>query len=90
VAIAVDGPRGPLHEVKPGVVYLDVLLKAPIIPLAVSAQRFRTLEKSWDRLMIPAPFSEGIVLYGNPVYVSGTSDGEINEAQKKLEACLQD
>ncbi len=88
VAISVDGPRGPRHEVKPGAVYLAGLLKAPIVPVAVSAQRFRIIEKSWDHLMIPMPFTEGVVLYGDPVYVNGISDGEINEAQKDLEVRL--
>jgi lysophospholipid acyltransferase (LPLAT)-like uncharacterized protein len=88
VAISVDGPRGPLHEVKPGAVFLAGLLKTPIIPIAVSVKRFGVLEKSWDRLMIPAPFTECIVLYGNPIYVNGTSCGEIDVAQRKLGACL--
>jgi hypothetical protein len=75
VAISVDGPRGPLHEVKPGALYLAGLLKAPIIPVAVSARRSLVLERSWDRLMVPVPFTECAVLYGNPVRVNGTSDG---------------
>lgn len=89
VAISVDGPRGPLHEVKPGVVFLAGLSKAPIIPVAVSARRFRMLKKSWDRLLIPAPFAEIILLYGDPIYVNGTSDAEINSARRKLETYLQ-
>lgn len=90
VAIPVDGPRGPLHIVKPGIVYLAGLLKAPIVPVAVSAQRYRTLEKSWDRLLIPAPFTQCVILLGEPVYVNGTSDEEINEARQKIEACLHE
>ncbi len=87
-AFAVDGPRGPLHEVKKGALFLAGLLRAPIVPVAVSAKRFLVLEKSWDRLMVPAPFTEGMIRYGDPIYVNGTSESEINEAQKKLEACL--
>jgi lysophospholipid acyltransferase (LPLAT)-like uncharacterized protein len=90
IAIPVDGPRGPLHVVKPGVVYLSGLLKAPIVPVAVSARRFRILEKSWDHLMIPAPFTECVVLYGDPLYVNGTTDEQINEARQKLEAYLHE
>ena len=89
VAISVDGPRGPLHEVKPGVAFLAGLSKAPIIPVAISAKRFRILERSWDRLLIPAPFSEVILLYGEPIYVNGTSDAEIHSARRKLETYLQ-
>ncbi len=88
VAIPVDGPRGPLHVVKPGIVYLAGLLKAPIVPVAVSAQRFCILGKSWDKLMIPTPFTECIVLFGDPIYVNGTADEEINEVRKNLEVCL--
>ncbi len=89
VAISVDGPRGPLHEVKPGVVYLGGLLKIPIVPVAVSAKRFRTIGQSWDRLMIPAPFTECVILYGDPVFVRGTSDEEIDAARRTLEARLR-
>lgn len=89
VAISVDGPRGPLHEVKLGVAFLAGLSKAPIIPVAVSAKRFRILEKSWDRLLIPAPFAEVLLLYGDPIYVNGTSDAEIHSARRKLETYLQ-
>ena len=88
VAVSVDGPRGPLHEVKPGVVFLAGLSKAPIVPVAVSAKRFRIVEKSWDRLLIPAPFAEVILLYGEPIYVNGTSDAEILSARRKLETCM--
>ncbi len=88
VAISVDGPRGPLHEVKPGAVYLAGLMKAPIIPVAVSARKYQRLENSWDRLLIPSPFTKAVVLYGNPVYVEGTSDEEISAAQRALELSL--
>jgi lysophospholipid acyltransferase (LPLAT)-like uncharacterized protein len=88
VAISVDGPRGPLHEVKPGTVYLAGLMKAPIIPVAVSARKNQRFKNSWDRLLIPAPFTEAVVLYGDPVYVDGTSVEEISAAQKALEVSL--
>lgn len=90
VAISVDGPSGPQREVKPGTLFLAGLLKAPIVPVAVAVKRYWVLEKSWDRLRIPAPFTEGVVLYGNPVYVNNTSYGEIQSAQRKLEADLQE
>jgi lysophospholipid acyltransferase (LPLAT)-like uncharacterized protein len=88
VAISVDGPRGPLHEVKPGAVYLAGLMKRPIIPLAVSAKKYYIIENSWDQLLIPAPFTEAVVVYGDPVYVDGTSDKEISAAQRALETSL--
>jgi lysophospholipid acyltransferase (LPLAT)-like uncharacterized protein len=66
VAVAVDGPRGPLHEVKTGTLFLAGVSKAPIIPVATVAKRFWVLEKIWDKLMIPAPFTEVQLVYGDP------------------------
>lgn len=89
VAIAVDGPRGPLHKVKPGTLFLAGASKAPIIPVAVAGKRYWVLEKSWDRLKIPAPFTECLVQYGDPIYVNGSSAEDIQSAQRKLEVELR-
>jgi lysophospholipid acyltransferase (LPLAT)-like uncharacterized protein len=88
-AIAVDGPRGPRHEVKPGALFLAGASKAPIIPVAVAGKRHWVLERSWDRLKIPAPFTECLVLYGEPLHISGTSPEEIQSGRMKLEADLK-
>ena len=40
IALAVDGPRGPIYEVKQGITYLAGKLNKPIIPVATSAKRF--------------------------------------------------
>lgn len=55
--IAPDGPRGPRHVVKRGVVYLSCWSGLPIVPLGVGFSRAWRL-KSWDRLAIPQPFSQ--------------------------------
>lgn len=56
-SMAVDGPKGPLHEVKPGVFELSVLTKAPIFPVGVAAHRVRRFEKSWNKTFLPLPFA---------------------------------
>jgi lysophospholipid acyltransferase (LPLAT)-like uncharacterized protein len=88
VAIAVDGPRGPLHKVKDGVVFLAGREQAPIIPVVTGAKRFRVLEGTWEKLVVPAPFTEGIVLYGDPIFVNGTTEEEIERKRRELEAVL--
>ena len=88
VAITVDGPRGPRHEPKEGAVFLAGKLRAPIIPVATGAKRFWTLERSWDKLVLPVPFTEGVVLYGQPIMVNGTSREEIESKRRELEAAL--
>ena len=65
-AITPDGPRGPLHEFKPGAVMLAQLTGRPILPISIAASRtwrFRT----WDRFELPLPFSRVVIAYGEPV-----------------------
>jgi len=66
--LAVDGPKGPIHEVKPGAVYLAKREKIPILPMTASARPCRILRKAWDHHLIPMPFSRGAVIIGDPVF----------------------
>ena len=64
-ALTVDGPKGPPRIVQPGVVQLARLTGAWILPITSSASRPRFLA-SWDRYLLPLPFSRGFVAYGEP------------------------
>jgi len=64
-ALTVDGPKGPPRVVQPGVVQLARLTGAWILPITSSASRARWLA-SWDRFLVPYPFSRGVVAYGEP------------------------
>jgi hypothetical protein len=64
-ALTPDGPKGPLHEFKPGAVLLSQLTGKPILPLSVAASRtFRC--PTWDRFELPLPFSRVVIAYGEP------------------------
>ncbi|MBW2537590.1 MAG: lysophospholipid acyltransferase family protein [Deltaproteobacteria bacterium] len=65
VGIAVDGPRGPRHQVRGAVERLARRTGAPLVPVAVACSRGLRLG-SWDRLLIPAPFSTVVVAFGDP------------------------
>lgn len=71
--LAPDGPRGPVHEVKPGAVVLSQMAGAPVVPLAAAANRFWRL-RSWDRMVVPKPFAQVVVVVGEPERVSAESD----------------
>ena len=88
IALAVDGPRGPLYEVKQGVAYLAGKLDKPIVPVATSAGRYWILEKIWDKYLLPKPFSTGVVIYGDPITVQGIAEGELEAKRRDLEAAL--
>jgi lysophospholipid acyltransferase (LPLAT)-like uncharacterized protein len=73
VIITPDGPRGPSYRVKPGTILAAKQAQASIIPLTWSASRFWEL-KTWDKMMIPKPFSRIEVRLGKPIELSdGTS-----------------
>ncbi len=63
--LTVDGPRGPWRQVKPGVVVLARRLEMPLVPASFSTTRPRLL-RSWDRMVLPRPFSRVVVRYGTP------------------------
>lgn len=68
-ALTVDGPKGPPRVVQPGVVQLARLTGAWILPITSSCSRSRFLA-SWDRYLLPYPFSKGVVAYGEPFPIS--------------------
>jgi lysophospholipid acyltransferase (LPLAT)-like uncharacterized protein len=88
LALAVDGPRGPIYEAKQGVTYMAGKLDKQIIPVIAGAKSFWILHKIWDKYLLPKPFTRGIVLYGEPIIVKGISDEELEGKRKELESAL--
>jgi len=88
IALAVDGPRGPLYEAKQGVTYLAGKLKKPIVPVVTGAKHHWLLEKSWDKYLLPVPFTKGIIMFGDPIIVEGVSQEELEIKRKELEVAL--
>ena len=72
---AVDGPRGPYREVKPGAVFVAKKLGVPIVPVTTSAWPSVTLGWVWDRFFLPLPFGRTIVHLGEPILL----DADLSE-----------
>jgi lysophospholipid acyltransferase (LPLAT)-like uncharacterized protein len=87
-AITPDGPRGPVHEFKPGAVMLSQLTGKPILPVSVAASRtwrFRT----WDEFELPLPFSRIAIVYGTPLSVPRVLDADgLARMQAEMAECL--
>jgi len=64
----VDGPQGPFGVVKPGLLTIAQFAGAPILPVIFSAERCWTFN-SWDRFMVPKPFSRVILRFTPPISV---------------------
>lgn len=57
VSFAVDGPKGPIHKVKPGVFEFSRLMNAPIYTASVGVSRPWIFSKAWNKAVLPKPFS---------------------------------
>jgi len=68
VAFTIDGPRGPLYVAKPGPVLLARNTGAPIYCFHIALEKAWVL-KSWDRFIIPKPFSRALVRVGRLMHV---------------------
>ena len=90
VAIAPDGPRGPRFKVQPGIIQLARISGRPILPVTFSAFP-RKVFKTWDHFVIPFPFSRGVFVWGEPIWVDrGASAEEIETKTLLLEKRLQE
>jgi lysophospholipid acyltransferase (LPLAT)-like uncharacterized protein len=65
-ALTTDGPRGPARRSKPGLGLLCEALDAPVLPVGASSTRPKFL-RSWDRFLVPRPFSACVVVLGAPL-----------------------
>jgi hypothetical protein len=77
--ITPDGPRGPRGRVQPGVIHLAQVSGVPILPASFAASP-RVVFRSWDRFVLPLPFSRVVVAYGEPL--------EVGPAVDEKECCL--
>ena len=83
-----DGPRGPAYEFKVGVAVLSQVAQAPILPVGLAARRLFTLG-SWDRLIVPWPFSRVAIVFGPPQQIQrGLSEEELESERRRLQDLL--
>lgn len=88
VAFTVDGPRGPRFVTKPGPILLASLSNVPVSAFHVAVERAWTL-RTWDRMIIPKPFSRVLVRGAAPIRVpSNLSEGELAQYVSRLQAAL--
>ncbi|QDT55153.1 hypothetical protein Pan44_31950 [Caulifigura coniformis] len=87
IAIATDGPRGPHHVVKEGIIFLASQSGRAILPTGVSATRSWRPWLKWSYLLIPKPFSRVVMVGGEPFFVPpDLSREQREEYRQKLQA----
>jgi lysophospholipid acyltransferase (LPLAT)-like uncharacterized protein len=86
--IVPDGPRGPACKAKIGSIKLAKETGAPIIPVMWWAKS-KILLKSWDRTILPRPFTRIALFYDPPMFVAPDATNEqMEEARAELERRL--
>jgi lysophospholipid acyltransferase (LPLAT)-like uncharacterized protein len=86
VAFTIDGPRGPRYVAKPGPVLLAKKTGVPIGCFYIHLERAWVLN-SWDRMMIPKPFSRAMFSASAPITVPPDAT---DEQMKALHQQMQD
>lgn len=99
-AITPDGPKGPNKVVQHGSVLLAERAGCPVISVGIACDRAKRLH-SWDKHMIPMPFSRAVIVFRDPITI-GASDtdedrqkwadilaDELNNAEAEAERLLK-
>jgi lysophospholipid acyltransferase (LPLAT)-like uncharacterized protein len=90
VCVTPDGPKGPRYEVQPGIIKIAQATGAEIIPIHISYSSAWRL-KTWDRFVIPKPFSRVSVIFDQPHPIPQELGDEAFEAARiALQKCLAD
>ena len=78
----VDVPRGPAGKLKRGAIYLAQATGAVIVPMYVSADKAWHFN-SWDRFLLPKPFSRVTLRFGDMINLTATENPDELEKQRK-------
>ena len=86
LGITPDGPKGPRHVVKEGVVQLARISGRPIVPIAFACSKGHRFQ-SWDRFLLPYPWGKAVYSFGAPLYYdkSETMDNFRDRVQKAMD-----
>jgi len=87
----IDGPRGPIYVAKPGPIFLAKKTGHSVNCFYIAVQRAWILN-SWDRMIIPKPFSPACAYFSSPIRVPANATDEQMSAlhqqmQETLERC---
>ncbi len=86
MAIMPDGPRGPRMRIGLGPLMIAQIAGVPILP-ATWSTRWGISFNSWDRFILPFPFSKGVMAYGEPLTVPRDADeAQLEALRAELEA----
>lgn len=91
IFITADGPKGPLKQIKDGTILLAQKTKSVIIPISWFANRVKVFKRSWDKFIIPLPFSKITFVYEKPFFIpEKIKKDDLTKLKKELKGILDD
>lgn len=98
ITITPDGPRGPRHILKEGIVFLASRTGQAIVPMACGCRRGFRIKGSWTDMLIPFPFTTVYGTLGQPIPVPpdlsrqqlAEYTARVQQAMERLQAQLDD
>ncbi len=87
LGITPDGPKGPRHIVKEGVVQLARISGRPIVPMAFACSNGHRFQ-SWDRFLLPYPWGKAVYSFGEPLYYD--KNETIDNFQSRVQKAMDD
>ena len=90
VCITPDGPRGPREEVSLGAIMIAQRSGAPILPYALASRPAKRFD-SWDRFILPWPFTKGAIVFGEMLQTPRSESPEAlrAELQRRMDAATR-
>jgi lysophospholipid acyltransferase (LPLAT)-like uncharacterized protein len=86
VGLSIDGSRGPRGIAQPGGLMLAQKTGGLVVPIAASTVHSWVYRRSWDRIVVPRPFAEIHVDYGEPISVpADASETQLEQLRLQLE-----
>lgn len=88
--VAIDGPRGPRHQMKDGVFFMAAKADGMLAPVRVFYEKAWVF-KSWDRFQLPKPFSRVRIVYETPYAVehTGLTKEDLNQEKNILQGKME-
>lgn len=98
IFITPDGPRGPHHELKEGLIYLASRSGLPVVLIASRCAQAWYIPGKWTGLVLPKPFSRATYLLSRPFSIPAEISREelaqwrtrLQEEYARLELRLQE
>jgi lysophospholipid acyltransferase (LPLAT)-like uncharacterized protein len=81
VVITPDGPRGPVYQLGPGIIFLAQKSGASVLPMNLEYSHCWRIG-SWDRFIVPRPFAKVRVRIDRPHCVKTTATPEEFESER--------